>query len=68
MYHTTDQGVNWTTLPKSERLAKIIQDYPEIVKLQFFTSKVGWLLVAKNDQKRSLLLQTTDGGVTWSVL
>lgn len=68
VYHTTDQGANWTTLPKSERLVKIIQDYPEIVKLQFFTSKVGWLLVAKNDQKRSLLLQTTDGGVTWSVL
>lgn len=66
--HTTDQGENWTSLPQSQQLENIINDYPEIVKLQFFTSKVGWLLVAKNDQKRSLLLQTTDGGATWSVL
>lgn len=68
IYHTTDQGNKWTTLPESSTLKKIMKDYPEVVKLQFFTSKVGWLLVAKSDQKRSLLLQTTDGGVNWSVL
>lgn len=68
IYHTTDQGNKWTTLPESSTLKKIMKDYPEVVKLQFFTSKVGWLLVAKSDQKRSLLLQTTDGGANWSVL
>lgn len=68
IYHTIDQGNKWTTLPESSTLKKIMKDYPEVVKLQFFTSKVGWLLVAKSDQKRSLLLQTTDGGVNWSVL
>lgn len=68
IYHTIDQGAKWTTLPESSTLTKIMKDYPEVVKLQFFTSKVGWLLVAKNDQKRSLLLQTTDGGVNWRVL
>ena len=68
IYHTIDQGKKWTTLPESSTLKKIMKDYPEVVKMQFFTAKVGWLLVAKSDQKKSLLLQTTDGGVNWSVL
>lgn len=68
VYHTTDQGNSWTALPKSDVLAKIIEEYPEIVKLRFSTSRVGWLLVAQSNQKRSLLLQTVDGGISWRVL
>lgn len=68
VYHTVDQGKTWGPLPESSKLKSTLRNYPEIVKLQFFTSQVGWLLVAKEDQKRSLLLQTKDGGVTWQVL
>ncbi|CAM4513964.1 hypothetical protein [Paenibacillus macerans] len=67
-YYTSDQGNHWTPLPRSPKLVDIMADYPEVVKLQFFSSRVGWLLVAKEDQKRSLLLQTRDGGTSWHVL
>ncbi|RRJ65861.1 hypothetical protein EHV15_25280 [Paenibacillus oralis] len=68
VYYTSDQGNHWTPLPRSAKLVDIVADYPEVVKLQFFSSRVGWLLVAKEDQKRSLLLQTRDGGTSWHVL
>lgn len=68
VYRTIDQGNNWTPLPESPRLKKTLQDYPEVVKLRFISSNVGWLLVAKTDQKRSLLLQTQNGGISWRVL
>lgn len=68
VYYTADQGNLWEPLPESEKLKEIMTDYPELVKLQFFSSQVGWLLVAKEDQLRSLLLQTKDGGRSWQVL
>lgn len=68
VYHTLDQGKTWTLLPESKVLTKILTDYPEIVKVRFSTAEVGWLLVAQSNQKRSLLLQTLDGGVSWRVL
>jgi photosystem II stability/assembly factor-like uncharacterized protein len=68
VYHTTDQGASWEALPESEKLMETLKGYPEIVKLQFFNSRVGWLLVAKEDQQRSLLMQTKDGGQSWQVL
>lgn len=68
VYHTTDQGASWEPLPDNERLIETLKGYPEIVKLQFFNSRVGWLLVAKVDQQRSLLMQTKDGGQSWQVL
>ncbi|AZK49084.1 hypothetical protein EIM92_15740 [Paenibacillus lentus] len=68
VYHTLDQGQSWNELPKSKVLVEILADYPEIVKLRFSSNQVGWLLVAQSNQKRSLLLQTLDGGITWRVL
>ncbi|MCH1639134.1 hypothetical protein MJ257_03385 [Paenibacillus timonensis] len=68
VYYTSDQGASWEPLPDSEKLIETLKGYPEIVKLQFFNSRVGWLLVAKEDQQRSLLLQTKDGGRSWQVL
>ncbi|MDU2241926.1 MAG: hypothetical protein E7E23_15265 [Paenibacillus sp.] len=68
VYYTSDQGDSWEPLPDSEKLIETLKGYPEIVKLQFFNSRVGWLLVAKEDQQRSLLLQTKDGGRSWQVL
>lgn len=68
VFHTIDQGHSWSALPESSRLKDVLKDYPEVVKLRFVSSDVGWLLVAKTDQKRSLLLQTKNGGVSWHVL
>lgn len=68
VYHTLDQGKSWNELPESKVLVKILADYPEIVKLRFSSAQVGWLLVAQSNQKRSLLLQTLDGGTSWQVL
>ncbi|MDO7904867.1 YCF48-related protein [Paenibacillus sp. JX-17] len=68
VYHTIDQGHTWLPLPPSKVLIKKLQDYPEIVKIQFSTPKVGWLLIEKAEERKSLLLQTTDGGYSWHVL
>ncbi|GGH22153.1 VPS10 domain-containing protein [Paenibacillus segetis] len=68
VFHTIDQGQSWTALPESAKLKDILKDYPEVVNFRFISSNVGWLLVAKMDQKRSLLLQTKNGGVSWRVL
>ncbi|MFD1270431.1 WD40/YVTN/BNR-like repeat-containing protein [Paenibacillus motobuensis] len=70
VYHTTNQGKTWTALPVNGKLHDVMTDlaYNQVVKLQFFTAKFGWLLVAKSDGKRSLLMQTTDGGRSWRVL
>ncbi len=68
IFRTDNQGKNWTALPKSDTLQKTLVNYPELVKLQFFSREVGWLLVSKNEERRSLLMQTTDGGKTWHVL
>lgn len=67
-YYTKDAGKTWRALPASSVLEKILKDYPEIVKIQMVTSELGWLLVENTDAKRSLLLQTVDGGVHWKVL
>ncbi|MFP4976179.1 YCF48-related protein [Paenibacillus sp. CN-4] len=68
LLHTVDQGRTWTPLPPSKILQDKLAEYPEIVKLQFFSKEVGWLLIQKSDKRRSLLLQTTNGGVNWHVL
>lgn len=65
---TLNQGKDWLALPESEKLTKVLLEYNEIVKMQFYSENVGWLLVSKSDQKRSLLLQTQDGGISWRVL
>ncbi|WP_440109213.1 YCF48-related protein [Paenibacillus sp. QZ-Y1] len=67
-YHTKDSGKTWKALPVSQVLDGILEDYPEIVKVQMVSSKLGWVLVENTDAKRSLLLQTVDGGVHWKVL
>ncbi|CAM2778927.1 hypothetical protein PASE110613_00300 [Paenibacillus sediminis] len=68
VYHTVNQGLIWTILPESRILKDRIADYPSIVKLQFISSNVGWLLIENAEKKRSLLLQTRDGGFSWKVL
>jgi len=70
VYHTTNQGKTWTALPINGKLNEVMVnlEYNQVVKLQFLTAKFGWLLVAKSDGKRSLLMQTVDGGRSWRVL
>ncbi|MDQ0171456.1 WD40/YVTN/BNR-like repeat-containing protein [Paenibacillus tundrae] len=67
-YHTEDGGKTWDALPRSKVFDQIQEDYPEIVKIQMVSTKLGWVLVENTDTKRSLLLQTEDGGVHWKVL
>lgn len=68
VYHTTDLGANWSLLPQSAKLSEIVLEYPNVLKVQFFNSQLGWLLVGQSDNNRSLLMQTMDGGVSWQVL
>ncbi|SET30168.1 hypothetical protein [Paenibacillus sp. NFR01] len=68
IYRTLDQGATWTVLPPSNVLQAKLKDYPEIVKLQFISSQVGWLLIEKEEARKSILLQTTNGGVSWRIM
>lgn len=68
MYRTLNQGETWTVLPASSVLQSKLLEYPEIVKLQFISEDVGWLLIEKEENRRSILLQTTNGGVSWRVM
>ncbi|WP_037288523.1 VPS10 domain-containing protein [Saccharibacillus sacchari] len=67
-YRTTDGGQNWKALPKNDKLVENMEKYPEIFQVQFVDDQVGWLLIGKTELRRSLLLQTLDGGVTWHVI
>ncbi|MEC0371422.1 WD40/YVTN/BNR-like repeat-containing protein [Paenibacillus chibensis] len=68
IYHTLDQGKTWSLVSDNEVIKEKLVEYPEVVKLQFSSPRVGWLLMENNEQKSSRLLQTTDGGLNWRVL
>jgi photosystem II stability/assembly factor-like uncharacterized protein len=68
LYHTNDQGTTWKALPKSELLQDYMVTYPIVVRIDFVSSDVGWILLENSYDKRSLLLQTKNGGVSWEVL
>ncbi|WP_138493529.1 hypothetical protein [Paenibacillus pinistramenti] len=68
IYHTDNQGKIWTALPESPKLTATLQDYPEVVKLQFITPEYGWILVQNSGEKTSRLLSTKDGGRSWQML
>ncbi|WP_150271629.1 WD40/YVTN/BNR-like repeat-containing protein [Paenibacillus tepidiphilus] len=68
LYKTVNGGTTWSALPASSVLQSKLLEYPEIVKLQFISGDVGWLLIQKEENRRSILLQTTNGGVSWRVL
>ncbi|MNV89361.1 hypothetical protein D3C71_1836450 [compost metagenome] len=68
LYRTDDQGKVWKALSTSSVLKSKLAEYPEIVKLQFIDEETGWLLIEKSEDKRSILLQTTDGGLSWHVM
>lgn len=68
LYHTLDQGKTWTALPNSKKLLTTLEEYPEVVKLQFITPDLGWILVQNSAKNSSRLLQTRDGGESWQML
>lgn len=68
MSRTLDGGKTWTSLSGNRVLPSKLKDYPRAVKLRFASSSVGWLLLERLDDKKSLLLKTTDGGVNWRIL
>lgn len=68
MSRTADGGKTWTSLADNNVLSSKLKDYPRTVKLRFASSTVGWLLLERLDDKKSLLLKTTDGGANWRIL
>ncbi|WP_438433434.1 WD40/YVTN/BNR-like repeat-containing protein [Gorillibacterium sp. sgz500922] len=68
LYRTVDGGRTWKTLPKDELLAKQLASKPRLIRLQFATDSIGWMLLGDTGQKRSVLLKTTDGGAHWTAV
>jgi photosystem II stability/assembly factor-like uncharacterized protein len=68
LYHTVNQGQTWLPLKESSVLQSKLEEYPETIKMQFISTEVGWLLLEKKELRRSLLLQTTNGGISWRVM
>ncbi|MGG4220124.1 YCF48-related protein [Paenibacillus jamilae] len=68
MSRTMDGGKTWISLKGNKVLPSKLKDYPRSVKLRFASSSVGWLLLERLDDKKSLLLKTTDGGLNWKIL
>lgn len=68
VYYTEDGGRSWIRNTPGKILSDMLAKYPEPVKIRFASSAVGWLLIEKAKDQKSLLMQTTDGGRTWKVL
>ncbi|MGW9128853.1 WD40/YVTN/BNR-like repeat-containing protein [Paenibacillus chitinolyticus] len=68
VYHTSDKGKTWAPLNEDKILSRTWSKYPQLTQLQFVSENVGWILLETKDQKRSVLVQTKDGGKSWSVL
>ena len=68
VYQTEDQGKTWTKLAESNNFSDLLDKYPKVVKMQFMTTKVGWILLENASEKKSILMQTADGGLNWEVL
>ncbi|GAH51227.1 unnamed protein product [marine sediment metagenome] len=68
VYRTTDRGQNWLPLKADNVLTDTLKNYPQLAQVQFISSKVGWLLLETTELKKSILLKTSDGGNTWTVL
>ncbi|WP_044876822.1 YCF48-related protein [Paenibacillus sp. IHBB 10380] len=68
LFHTYNRGKSWSKLPRSPILEEQLAIHPVVVKLEFINSYMGWILLENSDTKRSLLLQTIDGGSSWKVL
>ncbi|BCV22570.1 WD40/YVTN/BNR-like repeat-containing protein [Moorella sp. Hama-1] len=68
LYHTTDGGVNWTVLEPAGDLSGALEKGERVQQLDFVTGKAGWLLLATADGQGTELLQTTDGGSTWTLV
>lgn len=67
VYTTNDRGKTWTAFEQDPGLAKNLEQYPIISKLQFASPDVGWMLVETADASRSRLLLSKDGGATWRI-
>ena len=68
VYHTNDMGKTWKPFPRSKLLNDNLAKYPNVVKLQFTSSDVGWMLIETTDKNRSRLMKSSDGGETWQGL
>lgn len=67
VYRSENLGKTWTPYPEDPELAKHLEEYPIVSKMEFASSDVGWMLVETADKKRSRLLLSMNGGETWRI-
>ncbi len=61
LFTTKDSGTSWSLLPTSENLAD------SLIKLQFVSEQDGFALISV-DYPDTVLYETHDGGLNWSIL
>ncbi len=61
LYHTTDGGKTWASIEPDQNLKHFLDQGLNISQLDFINSRTGWALLSS-----SKLLQTTDGGDSWT--
>lgn len=64
--HTSDGGKTWSEISPDNTLKELLQQGQNIMEVDFFDSKTGWMLVASRNASSNTLLKTTDGGSSWT--
>jgi photosystem II stability/assembly factor-like uncharacterized protein len=64
--HTSDGGKTWSEISLDNTLKELLQQRQNIIEINFFDSKTGWMLVESRDASSITLLKTTDSGTNWA--
>ena len=67
LYHTSDGGKTWTGIEPDQNLKHFLDQGLDVTELDFIDDKIGWALLISNDGQL-VLLRTTDGGDSWSIV
>ncbi|MDQ7093266.1 hypothetical protein REC12_06660 [Desulfosporosinus sp. PR] len=67
LYHTSDGGKTWLGIEPDRNLKHFLDQGLDVTQLDFINDKTGWALLISNDGQ-SVLLRTTDGGDSWSIV
>jgi photosystem II stability/assembly factor-like uncharacterized protein len=68
LYKTDDSGQTWLPIKGDAALAACLAHGQDVVQLDFVDGNFGWACLQDGDCKVRSLLQTTNGGKTWSDL
>lgn len=63
---THDAGASWVWIP-SRQLERALSQFPRILSLQFVSQTDGFAYLQSRDYRQTILLATTDGGITWAL-